>query len=152
MRPVILISAGRRFGQNTRIRQLFENTGVPGYFTITTEIPPELMDSPPPERDYYLVFYNEVPREKLRRHNLRCPTILETLWALGFMNIELAKEIIQKRTRFMHEPFRAHMCPWRGSEPWRQILVRRNERGYAVETVCVKDQSRETQLVYSLDV
>jgi len=130
--------------EDADIRTLFTNTGSPGYFTLAQEIPPTLLDSPVPELDYILEFHLElIPRIDLQNGKTRLPSVDQVLWAVGFMSVELENVIGAGAIRFFHKPFRAHLCPFHGAEPWRQVVVRRTGRGYAVETVCVADPIRD---------
>ena len=126
--------------EDADIRTLFTNTGIPGYFTLAQEIPPALLDSFVPAWDYVLEFHLEpVPRIDLRIGKVQLPSIDQVLWAVGFMSVELENVIGGGAIRFFHKPFRAHHCPWLGAKPWRQVVVRRADLGYTVETVCVTD-------------
>jgi len=127
--------------KDTNIRRLFTNTGIPGYFTLAQEIPPSLLDQPIPELDYMFEFQTTPAlRSDIQNKKVYLPSVDQVLWAIGFMSIELENAIGSGAIRFMHKPFRAHLCPFRGAEPWRQIVVRRVNCGYAVETVCVTDK------------
>lgn len=148
MAHVIRIPAGGHFSRNETIAPLFRNVGIPGYFSITNEIPPDFMEGGVPQRDYMLTVHEQVPRNYLRWGHLRRPSISEVLWAVGFMNSQLSGVASQLPVRFMHEPFRAYNC-WKGHpEIWRQILVRRSGKGFAIETIPAKAPTRNIQLAY----
>ena len=137
---VVKVPAGDSFRDVPRetIRPLFEGTGIPGYFTIAMDIPPAMFDMEMPDKDYHFVFYEEkAPRAHLQQRKVHVPTVQQVLWAVGFANTELARVICKRPVRFAHQPFRAHKCPWKGGEPWRQIIVSRSKHGYSVETVSV---------------
>ncbi|MEO8065922.1 MAG: hypothetical protein ABI643_03685 [Candidatus Doudnabacteria bacterium] len=138
-----------RFGVDATIRPLFENVGIPGYFNIAAEIPPELMDAPVPESDYMLTFYDK-PHTKAYRA-FRHPTVEETLWAVGWMSCELAGKICERPMRFLHRPFRVRYGRRRDPEAWRQIVVKRSGAGYAVETVAASTPVSGFQLAYTFD-
>jgi hypothetical protein len=145
MGRIVRIPAGQNL-QNTKglsIRTLFQNTGIPGYFSMTMDIPPCILDMEMPEEDYFLVFRDEkVPRDELKCGIVRIPSVQQVLWAIGWANMEMTHVICEKPIRFAHHPFRVHQCPWPGSDPWRQIVVSQSATGYSVETVCVKDDSQ----------
>ncbi|MCX6717373.1 MAG: hypothetical protein NTU76_01695 [Candidatus Taylorbacteria bacterium] len=131
------------------IRPLFTNTGIPGYFTLAQEIPPELLDATVPELDYVLEFrLKPAQRIEVRTGKVRIPTVDQVLWAVGFMSEELTNVIGGGAIRFMHQPLRAYHCPFHGAEPWRQIIVRRAGGGYTVETVCVTQPVHDTLCGY----
>src|SRR5690242_18193120 len=85
---IIQVPAAHGFNSGTIIDLLFRNVGIPGYFTLPTEIPVSLFEQLGPNQDYKLVVVPDVPRVELRQHKLRPPTIRETLWAIGYMNLE----------------------------------------------------------------
>jgi hypothetical protein len=127
--------------EDTSIRRLFTNTGIPGYFTLAQEITPSLLDQPVPELDYMFEIQTEpASRIDIQTRKVYLPSIDQVLWAIGFMSVELENAIGSGAIRFMHKPFRAHLCPFHGSEPWRQVVVRRIDCGYKIETICVADR------------
>lgn len=131
------------------IRPLFEKISVPGYFSMAMEIPPHLFDMGMPTEDYCLAFSNEkLPRVFMHHGKLRFPSIRQVLWAVGFMNIELGVVIGEKPVRFIHQSFRAHECPWKGHDAWRQILVSRHGIGYSISTVCAASKSQDVLFGY----
>ena len=135
--------------EDTSIRRLFTNTGIPGYFTVAQEIPPSLLDQPVPELDYMFELQSKpAPRIDIQTGKVYLPSIDQVLWAIGFMSMELGNAIGSGAIRFMHKPFRAHLCPFHGSEPWRQIVVSRIDCGYKIGTVCVADTLRRSAYGY----
>jgi hypothetical protein len=147
MPDVIEIPAGRRFGLEATIRPLF-NVGIPGYFTLASEIPSVLFDQNVPVHDYRLVVSREVPRVYLRTRQLRPPTIAETLWVLGFMNMGLSAVVSRYAVRFIHEPFCLSMRTPTYPEFLRQIVAKRSGRGFALETVAVNSAVKDFHLAY----
>ena len=135
--------------EDADIRSLFANTFFPDYFKLAQEIPPTLLDSPVPELDYFLEFHlKPVSRVDIRTGKVKLLSADQVLWAVGFMSVELANVIGGGAIRFMHQPFRAHLCPFHGAESMRQIVVRRAGCGYTVETVSVTDQVRDALCGY----
>jgi len=135
--------------EDTNIRTLFTNTGIPGYFTLAQEISPVLLSSPVPELDYALEVYLEpVSRIDIKTGKVGLPSIDQVLWAVGFMSVELENVIGGGAIRFMHKPFRAYHCAFQGAVAWRQIVVRRFGDGYAVQTVCVTDHVHDVIFGY----
>ena len=153
MSRIVRIPAGSSFQNSTHslIRPLFENTGVPNYFSITPDIPPQVFDMEMPERDYTLAFRDErASRAELRSGVVHIPSLQQVLFAVGFMSVEMEAVIRDKPVRFVHPPFRVHKCPWKGSKPWRQILVSYRGGCYFVGTVCVADDFDGSFFAYVL--
>jgi hypothetical protein len=151
MEKSIKVAAGQTMPdiRGTKIRPLFENTGVPGYFSMTMDIPPHFLDMEMPQRDYALMFYDvKVPRIDLQCGNVQLPTVEQVLWAIGWASVELMNVVSEKPIRFLHPPFRAHNCSWWHRNAWRQIVVSRHKEGYSVETVGVAQASDNTYLGY----
>ncbi len=149
----VKVLAGRRFGMGATIRPAFENTGIPSYFMIATEISKELLDLPVPIEDYQIGFREgkELVEMKslIRCRNILRPSLAQTLWAIGYMSVPLANEVSKKPTRFLHRPFRSHGCTWRSPSAWRQVVVRRESHGYLVETVSASTPLAGFQLAYT---
>ena len=92
---------------------------------------------------------SEIPRRELKRREILFPTLQQVLWAIGFMNCELAGVIGERPIKFLHKPFRDNECLSSGSEAWRQIYIRRGEKVYySLETVCVTDYPQGALLAY----
>jgi len=104
------------------------------YFVIAPEIPSELFEEPIPERSFFVQVSDPHSVERIGRTNVRPLTLRETLWALGFMNCELAEVIGIGSVRFLHEPFAVRMEGVVGPDAVRRLLVRRTPTGYAIET------------------
>lgn len=139
MTTIVLIPAGSELGVGATIRSLFDDVGIPGYFTMAPEIPNGLFDEPVPERAYSLFLCDKVPRDFLIRNDLRHPSPSESLWAIGCMNALLAEAICQSDVpvRFLHTGFRSekhhyHMFP---NATLRQLVVRRSQNGFEIGTV-----------------
>lgn len=119
------------------IRPLFD-AGIPGYFSLTTDIPPQFLEMEMPTEDYALFLCDKmVPRIDLRSREVQIPSVQQVLWAIGWGGTNFTKFLREKPVRFLHQPFRAYKCPWRGEEAWRQIIVSPKGIGFSVETVCV---------------
>ena len=52
--------ASNFFESGRTVRPLFENIGVSNYFTIAPEIPPRLMDTLVPDKNFWLILREEV--------------------------------------------------------------------------------------------
>ena len=136
---------------DVKIRPLFENTGIPNYFLLAQDIPPRLLDAEMPQRNYRLFLSDEkATRLDLQTRTLLLPSIEQVLWAVGYMSMEMANTIAENPIRFMHHPFRAHMCPFRGSTAWRQICVKQVDAHYCIETLGVTEPAKDALLGYVL--
>lgn len=149
---VIKIPAYQTLRFKEKIRPLFENTGIPNYFLAAADIPSQLMDMDMPENDYWLLLEDaKVSRIDVQRRKILFPSVQQVLWAVGWMNIELANAVAERPIRFLHKPFRAHMCPWkRNKDVWRQLCIKLVDGHYSLETVCVQDPFQDMFLGYVL--
>ena len=139
MSNIVEVAGRQSLGElGCQIRTLFANTGIPGYFLLATEIPPSILDLGIPDHDYHLVFNDRVlSQQQMVEAYLSYPSVQQVLWAVGYMSMEFQAVVSEGPVRFMHHPFRAHLCPWKSGQAWRQICLRRVEEGYLVGTVAV---------------
>lgn len=142
MRKILVkVPAGQKIGiRGGLIRPIFD-VGIPGYFSLTMDIPPQFFEMEIPAEDYSIILCDErIPRINLLCGEIHVPSIQQVLWAIGWNGTNLTKFIYERPVRFLHQPFRSHKCPWEGREAWRQIIVSRKGCGFSIETVCVADR------------